>query len=108
MVHFNNSRRLPVFPLYQPASMFENLMLLCKTLDRYLKCAISHKGRVAVAVASCPPMPSFTGLRRARRTFGLGIDIEKLRWRGELADERRKKSLQRLGERILCDEVVKD
>ncbi len=82
-------------------------MLLNTTLDRYLKCAISHKGRVAVAVASCPPMPSFTGLGRAR-TFGLGIDIEKRRWRGELADEGRKKSLQRLGGRILCDEVVKD
>ncbi len=72
----------------------------------HLKCAISHKGRVAVAVASCPPMTSFNGLERTK-TFGMGVDIEKC-WRGDFADAGTKqRRLERLRERILCDEVEK-
>ncbi len=70
----------------------------------HLKCAISHKGRVAIGVASCPPISSsFTG-SGIIRTFGVGIDIEK-HWKGELTDMGRRKRLSKLRERILCDEV---
>ncbi len=68
----------------------------------HLMCAVSHKDRVAIGLASCLPS-SFTELGMIRTT-GVGIDIER-HWKGELTDLGRKRRLSKLRERILCDEV---